>query len=112
MKWIIKIIILGLFIISGCNSSEVSNEDQGFDINSFIQENYGGCLSPFDQKNPYFCKDIVFVDCGSAVDGPSYYLNKNTGELISTCGGACWGATGEGRRVCETLCPPPEWDCQ
>ncbi|TNE30002.1 MAG: hypothetical protein EP349_05900 [Alphaproteobacteria bacterium] len=34
------------------------------------------------------CGDMLYVDCGAAVDGPAYYLNANI-EVIGTSGGLC-----------------------
>ena len=40
------------------------------------------------------CDDMIYVDCGAAVDGPAYYLDKNL-EIIGTAGGLCMaGCTG------------------
>lgn len=50
------------------------------------------------------CGDLLLVDCDSAADGPAYYVNQKTVEILATCGGACMkGCTG---------CPPKEWKCQ
>jgi hypothetical protein len=46
------------------------------------------------------CDDMVYIDCGAAVDGPAYYLDKNL-EFIGPSGGLCMqGCTGS----------PKEWD--
>ena len=50
------------------------------------------------------CKDMDFIDCGQAYDGPAYYVKHDTLEKISTCGGACMHGC--------TDCPPKEWDCK
>ena len=34
------------------------------------------------------CDDMAYVDCGAAVDGPAYYLDKDL-EIIGTSGGLC-----------------------
>jgi hypothetical protein len=89
-------------------NKETDLSTQEFDINKFISENpdYSGC------KKVVFCNDLVRIDCGVEVDGPEYFLNKNTGALISTCGGACFKPLGEQLQVCQTLCPPKEWTCK
>jgi hypothetical protein len=49
------------------------------------------------------CDDMVYVDCGAAVDGPAYYLDKNL-EIIGTSGGFCMaGCTGAPKEwtICE-----------
>jgi hypothetical protein len=35
------------------------------------------------------CGDIVSVNCKAEVDGPFYYVDKNTGEILEYCGGYC-----------------------
>jgi|SRR3990167_4325371 len=50
------------------------------------------------------CDELVGVDCGSAYDGPYFYVEKVTGKIISRCGGYCM--TGK----CKN-CPPKEWKC-
>ena len=40
------------------------------------------------------------------VDGPFYYVNKNTKKIVSRCGGFCDRAGG-----CPNACPPVEWSC-
>jgi hypothetical protein len=50
------------------------------------------------------CGELLGVDCGAAVDGPYYYVQRADLKTVSTCGGACMG----GR--C-TDCPPKAWTC-
>lgn len=50
------------------------------------------------------CGELWGVDCDAAVDGPYYYVKRDTLEVVSKCGGFCMG----GR--C-TNCPPREWKC-
>jgi len=97
--------IAGIAIISGCLSNQPGPE---FDINKFIEENdnYNSC------NPPVFCNNLVKVDCGADADGPLYYLDRNTGEKISGCGGLCMLPQGNQIGVCNTLCPPKEWDCR
>jgi hypothetical protein len=54
------------------------------------------------------CGELSFVDCGMAADGPAYYVNTASNQVLEVCGGACMA--GPGRDVCVT-CPPPEWTC-
>jgi hypothetical protein len=58
------------------------------------------------------CNGIVLVDCRSAVDGPTYYFDEDTVEIISVCGGACWLPHPDPDRpeICRA-CPPPAWTC-
>ena len=40
------------------------------------------------------CDDMIYIDCGAAVDGPAYYLDSAL-EVIGTSGGLCMrGCTG------------------
>lgn len=58
------------------------------------------------------CNGIVLVVC-YVPEGPSYYFDEDTVEVISACGGACVFETDEAQReVCATLCPPPAWTCE
>jgi hypothetical protein len=50
------------------------------------------------------CGELVGVDCDSAVDGPYYYVHRETLAVVSTCGGACMSGS------C-TNCPPSVWTC-
>lgn len=50
------------------------------------------------------CGALILVDCNSAADGPAYYINQKTEDLLATCGGACM-------RGCKG-CPPKEWVCE
>lgn len=49
------------------------------------------------------CGRLIGVDCKAAVDGPYYYVQRDSLAVVSTCGGACM-------RGC-TNCPPREWTC-
>lgn len=63
-----------------------------------VQERFGERCRP-----ERFCGELLGVDCGAAVDGPYYYVQKTDLKPISTCGGACM-------RGC-TNCPPKAWTC-
>lgn len=89
--------------LTGCN--QTAEEEGEIDLDAFVAKNYPNC------SKAEICVDLAYVDCGSAADGPSYYLNRKTGARISTCGGACWGPDSAQAEVCRTLCPPKEWTC-
>jgi hypothetical protein len=97
------LIILSL-IFTGCIIEPEPTRSLNYTLFQVIEEGYG-CHAPV------ICGEIVEVDCDSALDGPTYYFNKYTGERVSTCGGACWNPQGEQIGVCKTLCPPAEWNC-
>ena len=52
------------------------------------------------------CNGIVAINCQAEVDGPFYYVDGRTGDIISTCGGECLFGS------CEGMCPPPAWTCR
>jgi len=54
-----------------------------------------------------YCGFMVAVDCGAAVDGPLYYVDKDSGEILEYCGGFCERI---GEEYCRE-CPPKEWNC-
>ena len=60
---------------------------------------------------PQYCGKYGKVDCNSAADGPLYYFLKDSGDIVSTCGGACMGPDPRQRKLCRTMCPPPDWSC-
>lgn len=51
-----------------------------------------------------YCGDLVGVNCKAEIDGPYFYIKKDTGKIVSTCGGYCRGGC--------TNCPPKEWTCE
>ena len=51
------------------------------------------------------CGNYAYVDCGSAMDGPAYYIDSKTLDIIAECGGACMNPD----QPCN--CPPKEWTC-
>jgi hypothetical protein len=54
------------------------------------------------------CGELVFTDCGMAVDGTAYYVDTAAQCVLEVCGGACMGGPSDaGCRAC----PPPEWTC-
>lgn len=50
------------------------------------------------------CGDLIGIDCEAAVDGPYYYVRRESLEIVSRCGGYCMSGT------C-TDCPPKGWTC-
>ncbi len=99
--YLMAVIAIAITIVaSGCRASSGQ-----FDINSHIKKTYWNC------DEPVFCNNLVMVNCGADVDGPLYYLDKDTGNEISSCGGACFTANLTKRELCMTMCPPKEWTC-
>lgn len=58
------------------------------------------------------CDSVIGINCNSEIDGPYYYVNKNSGEILSKCGGYCLTADQEQIKICQTKCPAEEWNCQ
>lgn len=59
------------------------------------------------------CGDLVYVDCNSAADGPAYYAQKDTLNIVMRCGGFCMSATSNNAQGYCNECPPKEWTaCQ
>lgn len=65
----------------------------------------GGCT--LDAR----CGDLVGVDCGSAADGPYYYVEALSGRILEYCGGACMVPPSPGSPYCRR-CPPAGWTCR
>ena len=88
---------LALLALVGCTNEyeEKAHERSGLDCNELSR-----------------CRGIVLVDCQSAVDGPTYYFEEQTLEVISVCGGACWLPHPDpaNPEVCRA-CPPAGWTC-
>jgi len=57
------------------------------------------------------CNGIVKVDCQSAVDGPLYYFDEDTVDLINCCGGCCFTPDPAKQEDCRVNCPPAGWTC-
>ncbi|CAA0125597.1 Uncharacterised protein [BD1-7 clade bacterium] len=51
------------------------------------------------------CGNIGRIDYDSETDGPLYYFDLQSEEVVSTCGGVCLAPTGDQAAVCETMCP-------
>jgi hypothetical protein len=61
-------------------------------------------------KDVTYCGDLVSVDCGAEVDGPLYYVDRNSGEIVEWCGGFCFGNSDSNDKYCRN-CPPEGWTC-
>ncbi len=99
--------VITLLIACGGSNDSINGDEEDGDEDQFI--------SSVDQSNCSdleICGDIGKLDCGSSVDGPLYYFNLQSEQIISVCGGACFLPEGEQQLVCATMCPPVEWDCQ
>lgn len=60
-----------------------------------------------------YCNNLAEVDCFAAVDGPLYYVNKYSGEIVEYCGGHCFRPDNwkyPNTKYCRS-CPPKEWTC-
>jgi hypothetical protein len=105
-RWLIGVIFL-LFLM-GCapQPQEESIFNEPTSTVDIVPKKYG-LTCTLDKS----CGDIVGIDCNAAVDGPYYYVNKVSGDIISKCGGFCLTSDPEQLEICRTMCPPPAWDC-
>lgn len=92
-KWYIILSIVFIVLAFGLLLTHKTIQD-----NNNILENF-----PSECNVSARCGDIVGINCKAEVDGPYYYVDKNTHEIISRCGGYCMMG-------CEN-CPPQEWSC-
>lgn len=53
------------------------------------------------------CGELAMISCMPEVDGPVYYVNKDSGDVVETCGGACMMPS---ETHCNS-CPPESWTC-
>ena len=58
------------------------------------------------------CGELGYADCPTCFDANTYYFNRESLQIVSRCAGACWHPRGPQVKVCQTLCPPPEWNCE
>lgn len=54
------------------------------------------------------CGALTYVDCG--IDGPEYYVNTETEDVVASCGFACIAL--EQQEYCARNCPPRAWTCE
>ena len=54
------------------------------------------------------CGDLLGIDCNSGGDGPYFYVEANSLEVVANCGGSCMSSYRSGE--CRD-CPPKCWRC-
>src|SRR3989338_1049420 len=69
-------------------------------ISKVNPQNYGSLCDQIAGR----CNGIVGINCHVEVDGPFYYVDEKSGEIISRCGGDILGGSSD-------QCPPKEWTC-
>jgi hypothetical protein len=95
---------LSALAATSAEPSRVNNEADLREAEAYRQERISG------SKNHFVCEGIGVLDLGAATDGPLYYFNDSSRQLISVCGGACWHPRTESQTaMCANLCPPPQW---
>lgn len=100
--------LLALTILTACSDDDTGAATEGNE--TLKLEDVRESRECADKPTVY-CGNLGMLDCGAAVDGPLYYFDANSLEIISTCGGACFAPDAQQLEVCRTLCPPPEWTC-
>lgn len=92
---ILLLIVVGYFILARTNKIDPTTKE----INPKAYGPLCGVVGT--------CNDLVAINCRAEVDGPFYYVNSRSGEIVGRCGGECDRPEG-----CPTLCPPKEWTCK
>lgn len=102
MKSILLSVLAALFFLPhiACAEDKAGLTDR-------VKKEYGEQCTVLEE-----CGNILHVDCGSAFDGPAYYLNKDTLEKIMVCGGACMAPRDALNGINCTQCPPAAWTCK
>ena len=93
---IFLLVVTGYFILIRTNK-----------INPITKEINPKTYGPLCGEIVGICNDLVAVNCRAEVDGPFYYVNRRSGEIVGRCGGECFRPEG-----CPTPCPPKEWTCK
>ena len=101
----IIVITILIFII---RNAQINNNLNGFE--KIILSNPEIKSAP-DCKIVDYCGDTATVNCRAEVDGPFFYVNKYSGEILEYCGGYCLMPleSREGK-YCQN-CPPKDWNC-
>ena len=95
-------------LVAGCGgTSRDSGENESLGLVSYIDEIDVSYCDPLVS-----CSGIGKINCGAELDGPLYYYDLQSEEIISVCGGACMAPDDEQKIVCQTMCPPAEFICE
>src|SRR4030067_2056693 len=74
-------------------------------LNGFNPKKYGPDCEYVGQ-----CGNLISVNCRAEVDGPFYYVNKKTGEILEYWGESCVTDDPIGKYCGDR--PTNEWDCK
>jgi hypothetical protein len=96
----VRLVLLGFMSLAACGGDNPYVEA--------AEKQSGGSRSC---KEVGRCNGIVSVDCRSSTDGPLYYYDEDTVELINCCGGCCFTPDPAKAEDCRLNCPPPAWTC-
>lgn len=99
-KRLIPILIIIISISLSITLTQLWKIYQNKKLKSFINLDNLGDICQLDKV----CNNLVGIDCNAAGDGPYFYVKKETGKIISKCGGYCMSGK------CKN-CPPKEWTC-
>ncbi len=104
-----RILLLGVVAVAGCHKTPAEQQPTEAERERALLKAHGrACLKGKYER----CGDILFMECDASTDGDSFYVRVSDGQTISSCGGACWHPRGEPLKLCQTMCPPPEWKCE
>tara|TARA_B100001179_G_C18595458_1_gene407016 strand:+ start:204 stop:527 length:324 start_codon:yes stop_codon:yes gene_type:complete len=97
-----------LMVLPGCTPANTTGQmDEKSALTSeSVKETFGPRCELVSQ-----CNDMAYIDCMSAADGPSYYVDSQSMEVLGKCGGFCMIVPEEGSDSCQQ-CPPESWTCK
>ena len=101
MRW------LAVLALAACTESGKGGSPPSHDFVAAAMARSGGIQCSEQGR----CNGIVKVDCKSAADGPLYYFDEDTAELINCCGGCCFTPDPAKQEDCRLNCPPAGWTC-
>lgn len=100
-----RLAIVGLLSLAFCAIANDEYRDRDFE--AIAQAELRGRLAKGEK--PIYCGSLGYLNDGLAVDGWSFFFERDNQRLVSACAGACMVVRASQRSVCERLCPPPEW---
>ena len=87
------------FVLAGLLTSAVAcggDDEPPRSPKEIVLERYPECADEISDTNPTVKDGVIQFGCHVEVDGPTYYLDAETGDLICKCS-----------MICDAGCPPP-----